>query len=495
MTQAEPAWTLTRLRSALARFAPSLVGDDVAILGLSQDSRRIRPGDVFAMRPGTRDPAQFLDDAVTRGAVAVLCERGGAQGSTLPRLEVSDVRAALAIAAEEIHGRPSRALGLVGITGTNGKTTTASLVSQCLGALSGPTATLGTLGFEFQGANEPFGLTTPEADAISSMLASALARGARHAVMEVSSHALSTGRVLGLHFRVAAFSNLTQDHLDFHATLEEYGRAKARLFHECAPERSVVNVDDPFGAELSRGLESPITVGRALDATVRLAADRSEGRRRVLDLCIGARSLSLPTGLIGAHNADNWLLCVGILLALGVDLERLPEVSSAVRGAPGRFERCDSGDDDVVVVVDYAHTEDALQRALSAARALTAHRLVCVFGCGGDRDPGKRGPMGGVAGRLADQCIITNDNPRSEDPEAIAAAIERGVLEQVGPGKHEVLLDRASAIQRAIVGAAPGDLILIAGKGHEDYQILGSERIHFDDREHAVAALVARRAR
>jgi UDP-N-acetylmuramoyl-L-alanyl-D-glutamate--2,6-diaminopimelate ligase len=494
MTSPARAWTLARLGSALARFAPALVGDDVAVTGLSQDSRRIRPGDVFALRPGSRDPLSFLSDARERGAVAVLCARGtDATNITLPRLEVSEIRPALAQAAELVHDSPSRALGLVGITGTNGKTTTASLVAQCLRALSGPTAVLGTLGFDFDGVRQSFGLTTPEADQISSLLARARGLGAKHAVMEVSSHALATGRVSALAFAVAAFSNLTQDHLDFHGSLAEYGRSKARLFHECAPRMSVLNIDDAFGAELAAGLPEALLVGRAPSASVRLLGEREGERSRVLDVRVGPHELSLPTRLFGAHNADNWLLCLGILYALGCDLSRLPEVSLDVRGAPGRFERCDVEGDDIVVIVDYAHTEDALQRTLVAARALTAGKLWCVFGCGGDRDVNKRGPMGAAAGRHADHCIITNDNPRSEDPRAIARAIELGLVAAVGSNKHELCLDRAEAIARAVAGARPGDLVLIAGKGHEDYQLLGSERIHFDDREQARAALAARR--
>lgn len=494
MTPVSQPWTLSRLTTALSRFDARLVGDDVAVSGLAQDSRRIVPGDVFAMRDGAKTRAvEHLADAVARGAVAALCEEPAPDTGQLPRVVVGSVRAALAFAAEALYGDPSRKLDLIGITGTNGKTTTASLVAQCLERLGSPCAQLGTLGFAFAGALEPFGLTTPEADFISRTLRRAVDLGARATAMEVSSHALESERVAALHFRVAAFSNLTQDHLDFHGTLERYAAAKARLFTDCAPEHCVLNIDDPFGAELQARVADPLTVGRSSSARLRLVAESSRGALRVLELMTANGRVELETRLLGAHNADNWLLTLGILSALGHDLREVAAIAPEVQPAPGRFERCDGVGDDVIVVVDYAHTEDALVRALTAARPLTQGRLICVFGCGGDRDKTKREPMGAAAGRGADYVFITNDNPRGEEPGGIAASIEAGLVRAVGPGRHELCLDRKEAIRRAVLGADPGALVLIAGKGHEDYQLIGAERLHFDDREQARAALAERR--
>jgi UDP-N-acetylmuramoyl-L-alanyl-D-glutamate--2,6-diaminopimelate ligase len=487
-------WTLSRLAAALSRFDARVHGEDVSATGLSQDSRRIVPGDIFAMRDGGKARAiDHLGDARARGAVAVMCEPMVESAVNLPRLVVRSVREALAFAAEAVHGRPSRKLGLVGITGTNGKTTTSNLLCQCLDKLGLPSAQLGTLGFGLGGQLEPFGLTTPEADLISAFLRRAVDLGARHAVMEVSSHALESERVAALHFQVAAFSNLTQDHLDFHGTLERYGAAKARLFTECSPEQSVLNIDDAFGAELASRLDAPLLVGRSPRAAIRLLAEEPRGSLRALEVQTPSGPLTLRTRLLGAHNADNWLLCLGVLHALGCDLSLVATFAPSVQAAPGRFERCDCDVDDVFVVVDYAHTEDALTRALAAARPLTQGRVICVFGCGGDRDKGKRAPMGAAAGLGADYSFITNDNPRSEEPEAIAQAVEDGLVRAVGALRHELCLDRSQAIERAVLRARPGDVVLIAGKGHEDYQILGDERIHFDDREQARLALQRRR--
>ncbi|MGC4092307.1 MAG: UDP-N-acetylmuramoyl-L-alanyl-D-glutamate--2,6-diaminopimelate ligase [Polyangiaceae bacterium] len=489
--------TLAELARALGRFAPRLEGDaNTRVTGVQQDSRAVRAGDLFVARGGQRvDGARFIGDAAARGASAVLLDAGKSSPSpALPALFVDDLPRALAFAAEHTYGEPSRNLGLVGITGTNGKTTTAFLVEQALLELGKKPARLGTLGFSFAGALEDSALTTPEADAISRYLAQVVGRGGTHAVMEVSSVALELARVAALQFEVAAFSNLTQDHLDFHGSMQAYGAAKARLFHELAPRVSVINVDDAFGRELAASVP-----GRVIRVSQRGATDvrvlESElgvhGIRAAVEL--GGQRFELSSRLVGAHNLDNLLLALGIVWALGAEPGEAVAALSGGVGVPGRLERCDQPGDELLVVVDYAHTPDALERALSALRPLTRGRLLCVFGCGGDRDPGKRPLMGEVVARAADFAVVTNDNPRTESPEQIAAAIVPP-LERLGTA-HRVLLDRAQAIQFALDEAAPGDSVLIAGKGHEDYQIFGSEKRPFDDREQAKLALAARRGR
>lgn len=497
MTAPSVPWTLTRLGAELSQFDARVVGENRVVSGVCQDSRRISVGDLFAVRAGNaQNSDRFVPEAMERGASALLCDASlGADASQAARLVVSDVQGALAVAAELVYGAPSSALHLTGITGTNGKTTTATLAAQCLNLLGRSCAQLGTLGYEFRGVAESFGLTTPEADFISKTLRRAVDEGATDAMMEVSSHALIQRRVHALSFEVAAFSNLTQDHLDFHGSLEAYGEAKASLFLDCRPRRSVINTDDAFGRALSRRIPGAICVGRDEDATLRLLGEEDLGAERLLRVQTAQGTVSFRTRLFGAHNTENWLLTLGILSALECDLQRLPAVSGDVQAARGRFERCDGEDDDIAVVVDYAHTPDALRRVLQAARPLTRGRLISVIGCGGDRDAGKREPMGAEAAAASDYVVITNDNPRSEDPKAIAASIERGVVRQRPAVSYEVLLDRRVAIDRAISMADPGDMVVIAGKGHEDYQIIGKERFHFDDKLEALRALGERRHR
>ncbi len=488
-----------RLAELAAILEARVTGDgSVELSDACQDSRLVAPGSLFIARQGEHsDGAQFIPQAIERGAVALLSGAGVANHG-LPTIEVADVAACIGPAAEAVHGYPSRALSLIGITGTNGKTTTAHLVHESLRALGQSSARLGTLGYADENGELPGGLTTPEADVVSRLLARARDAGARRFVMEVSSHALALGRVEALDFAVAAFSNLTQDHLDFHSSLEEYAEAKARLFLQHEPKRVVLNLDDAFGPELQRrvlqqGLAKVDAIGVSkqaeADVVMRGLQQHAHGMR--LDVDVRGRRLKLSTQLVGQHNVDNWLLTLGVLLALDVDLEQLPDAVAQVSSAPGRLERCELDSDDISVLVDYAHTPDALERALQATRSLTSGRLICVFGCGGDRDPAKRAPMGEAAARYADYSIITNDNPRTEDPQRIAEAVERGVTAHTD--QYEMCLDRAQAIRRAIALASPGDCVLLAGKGHEDYQIIGTQKRPFDDREQAKAALAERR--
>ena len=489
--------SLAGLARALAPWGAVVRGDArVCVTGVRQDSRRIEPGELFAARSGGRvSGADFAAAAVARGAAAVLAEPGAVPASVgVPVLEVSDVRGALGAAAELVYRTPSKALSLVGITGTNGKTTTSLLVEHALRTLGARPARLGTLGFSFAGVEEEGSLTTPEADDVVRHLASVVERGGTHFVMEVSSHALSLSRVDALTFRVAAFTNLSQDHLDFYPSMAEYGAAKERLFTALSPAVSVIAIDDEFGRGLAtRAKGRVLTTGRSADAMVHPLSFSVDAR--------GVRALvTTPTGpaalesrLIGEHNLENLLLALGVLLALDVEPAQAARALGSAPATPGRLERCDEDADDVRVLVDYAHTPDALARVLAAVKKITTGEVACVFGCGGDRDPDKRPKMGAAVGQGADRAILTSDNPRTEEPAAIAAAVERGL--RTGRARYEIELDRATAIERAVLEARPGDSVLLAGKGHEPYQIIGSEKRPFDDRVEARRALRERRAR
>jgi UDP-N-acetylmuramoyl-L-alanyl-D-glutamate--2,6-diaminopimelate ligase len=487
--------SLNELGAALSGMSARVIGDgSVRVTGVRQDSRRVEAGELFVARQGgqTSGAAHALD-AAAKGAVALMLERGAAVPATrLPVIEVSDVKRALAMAAEAVYGFPSRSVDVIGVTGTNGKTTTTFLIEQGLAAAGAVPARLGTLGFEMGGHTFGDTLTTPEADDIARCLLQVKARGGSHLVMEVSSIALVQERVSGLRFKTAAFSNLTQDHLDFHGTLAAYGEAKAQLFTRLLPEASVIHVGDAFGRELARRIgQGLLTVARK-DADVWVAESELSARGIGAKVITPQGECRLVSALVGEHNLENLLLALGVLLSAGMAPADAARALSGAPQVPGRLERCEGPDDDVLVVVDYAHTPDALARVLAAVRALGQGRVRCVFGCGGDRDPKKRAPMGEAVGRGADYAIVTSDNPRSEAAQAIVDMILPGLM--AVSGAFEVELDRAQAIERAVLGAEPGDVVLIAGKGHEDYQIVGAEKRHFDDREEARRALSLRRA-
>jgi UDP-N-acetylmuramoyl-L-alanyl-D-glutamate--2,6-diaminopimelate ligase len=504
----------------LAREIPGgviVTGDDsVRVHGVKHDSRAVEPGDLFVARRGaSADGARFVEDAVARGAAGLLAARGTIPDAIgVPLLEVEDVADGLAYAAASVYGHPAFALEIVGITGTNGKTTTSYLVRAAIDAAEGGAVCgiVGTVGHRFGDWAVGAAHTTPEADELARVLDGMRSRGATHVAMEVSSIALAAGRVRAVRFRVAALTNLTQDHLDFHGSMEEYAEAKALLFTRCAPGAAVVNVDDPFGVLIAARVRAPLVRVSARIATRPGEADIAP--RSVTMSAHGIDAvLRTPQGdvpvrsrLVGAHNLENIVVAMGIAHALDLDLARAAAGIGAERGAPGRLERCDDDGDDVIVAVDYAHTPDALARVLESVKSVAGRRVWCVFGCGGDRDASKRAPMGEAVARRADAAIITSDNPRSESPEAIARPIERGArmagmreldLATIAKGERGYLLelDRARAIEVAIIEASPGDIVVIAGKGHEDYQIVGAEKRHFDDREEARRALRARRAR
>jgi UDP-N-acetylmuramoyl-L-alanyl-D-glutamate--2,6-diaminopimelate ligase len=459
------------------------------VRGLTADSRTVERGDCFVAVPGFREDARrFIPDAVARGAGLVVTEGEALPGVGVAQVLVPATRPALARLAAAYHGHPSRALTLVGITGTNGKTTTSYLVEAMLRG-AGPTGILGTIQYVVGDEVRPAGQTTPEALDIQAMLATMRERGVRGVAMEVSSHALALSRVDALAFDVAVFTNLTQDHLDFHGTLEEYGRAKRRLFELLAasPKRrrtAVVNGDDPWGARMVAGLDVDVlTFGLGPGHRVRAATWTSslDGIRMRVETPQGTVDVTSP--LSGEHNVMNLLGAMGAGLGLGLSPAAAAHALAGVAAVPGRFEQVKAGQP-FLVVVDYAHTPDALERVLATARKLTTGRLGVVFGCGGDRDRTKRPIMGEIAARLGDRVWITSDNPRSEPPQAIIDEIAVGVRRVwAAPDRYAMVADRRAAICAALSWADPGDAIVIAGKGHETYQIVGPDVLPFDDRD------------
>jgi len=478
---------------------------DLEVGGVAVDSRRVRPGDVFFALSGAKaDGAAHVTDAVRRGARAIVAERpldGLPANVTL--IVSPDARTLLAHAAARAAGDPSRALTLVGVTGTNGKTTTAWLLDGIFRAGGARTGFIGTVAYRVGDTTRPAPLTTPDAVTLAELLGEMRDAGVTHASMEVSSHALAQRRVDGLAFDAAVFTNLTRDHLDYHDSLDDYFASKARLFRELLAAGgkpnavAVVHTRDEFGVQLAKGLGVRcVSVGRAAGSTVRLRDEESTlaGTRGVLEL--DGRALPFTSPLVGAPHSENIAVAAATAWALGIAPDVIAAGIAATPAPPGRVERLDGAG--FTVVVDYAHTPDALGRLLEALRPLVGGALITVFGCGGDRDPGKRPLMGAEAARWSDVAIITSDNPRTEDPHAIVAAIEPGVSAALAPlaagGRrgYVIELDRRSAIERAVGMARPGDLVVVAGKGHEDYQILGTEKRHFDDREEVELALRAR---
>lgn len=468
---------------------------ETEITALAYDNRTVQPGTLFFCVPGfTRDGHDFAPDAVARGASALVVERP--LGLGVPELVVPSVRAAMAPAAAAFYGRPSETLQVVGVTGTNGKTTTAFLVRGLLEAAGRQTGLLGTVTSIVGGAEHAVQRTTAEAVELQRDFRAMLDGGDAAAAIEVSSHALRLHRADGVRYAAAIFTNLTQDHLDFHPTMDDYYAAKRMLFLPEQGERpgvAVVNVDDPYGARLAGELRE------AGAAVVTIAID-GDADYRAGELTTGLTgssftaqtpegALQLRTPLPGRFNVQNVLGAIAAVHALGVPLS---EIAAAVPGAgrvPGRFEPVDEGQP-FAVLVDYAHTPDSLDNVLQAARGLTENRVLTVFGCGGDRDRGKRPLMGGIAARLADEAYVTSDNPRSEDPEQIL----RDVVEGTGTGPHvHVEVDRRRAIFDAIAAAQAGDVVVIAGKGHEQGQeFAGGEKLPFDDVTVAREALRAR---
>ena len=458
---------------------------DVEVTALAYDNRRVQPGTVFfCVRGFTRDGHDFADDAVQRGAVALVVDH--ALDTDVAQVIVDDVRAAMAPAAARLHGDPTATLRTIGVTGTNGKTTSAYLVRALLEAAGRRTGMLGTVTSIIGGAEHEVARTTPEAIDLQATFAQMLAADDSDCVLEVSSHALQLGRADAIHWAAAIFTNLTQDHLDFHPTMDDYYAAKRKLF-EAGPQVSVINIDDPYGARLAGEIE-----GRVITCAI----DNEDADLRATDVrsdfsgsTFLAGGLDLRIPLPGRFNVLNVLGAVAAVRALGVDDETIVAALPEAGRVPGRFEPVDAGQD-FAVLVDYAHTPDSLQNVLVAARPLTRGQLLCVFGCGGDRDRGKRPQMGEISARLADLTIVTSDNPRSEQPAAIVDEILAGIGDR---SATEAIVDRHAAIERAITLAQPGDVVVIAGKGHEQGQEFEhGHKLAFDDVAVAREALRAR---
>ncbi|HEV2883565.1 MAG TPA: UDP-N-acetylmuramoyl-L-alanyl-D-glutamate--2,6-diaminopimelate ligase [Pyrinomonadaceae bacterium] len=491
------------LRRVASVVGGKLDGDgDAQITDVTHDSRRAGPGSLFVAVQGELfDAHKFIPQVATQGSVGVISEKDPSEHSKSESqqfawLQVPSVRKAMAVAAAEVHHHPSRELQLVGITGTNGKTTTAYLVASIPEAAGEPVAMTGTVEYRLGPNRRKAERTTPEATDMQRMLREAVDLGCRTAVMECSSQAMDFHRCDQLDYAVAVFSNLTRDHLDYHKTMENYWYAKQRLFDGrlgSKPRVSVINVDDSYGVELADRLSGEgmkvvrYAVKSNADVTARDPEFSLDGMKFKLHTPDGEREFRSP--LVGPPHIYNTLAAVASGLALGYDLDVVARALEKCTGAPGRFERVPH-DGDFAVVVDYAHSDDALLNVLRTARDVTKGKIITVFGCGGDRDRSKRAPMGEAAGSLSDVVILTSDNPRTEDPEQILADAEVGIRQTGKP--YEKIADRREAIHQAISRASSSDLVLIAGKGHEDYQILGREVFHFDDKEVAREALAGK---
>lgn len=456
---------------------------DVEVRRVVVDSRDVEPGDLFVAREGEKtDGHRFIDDAVRLGAVAIVSERPPT--ATFPTeltwVVTPDTRRAAGILAARAAGDPARKMSLVGITGTNGKTTTAFLVDGLLTRLGAPSAMLGTVVARIAERSWPTRHTTPEAPTIQTFLADAYDAGCRHGALEVSSHGLALFRLEGTEFEVGVFTNLSRDHLDFHRDMEEYFQAKRLLFTRyLRPSgKAVVCIDDAYGERLASDLDvETVTFGTSPTADLSIVESEASLEGVRLSFRDGEQVRGIRSPLLGRYNAMNLLGAFAAVRALGFPAEDILRTLPLVPGAPGRFERVPV-DRPFDVIVDYAHTDDALRKLLEAARPLTRGRLWVVFGCGGERDRTKRPLMGDVAARLADRVILTSDNPRGEDPQAILREIQLGIKGT----EIEVDADRRRAIGLALRGASPGDVVVIAGKGHEPYQIIGDRVFDFDDR-------------
>jgi UDP-N-acetylmuramoyl-L-alanyl-D-glutamate--2,6-diaminopimelate ligase len=498
----------------LVAAARSLVADAPAIVARSgaagrrvtsvvHDSRDAAPGAVFVAVRGLRtDGAAFALQAISRGAVAVIAETPAPEGVQVPWLHTEDARLALAELSAICYGHPSEQLTLVGVTGTNGKTTTTYLLASVFEAAGVPCGRIGTVTSKVGDEERDASHTTPEASELQHLLRDMVDRGSKACAIEVSSHALVLRRVDFVRFAAAIFTNLTRDHLDFHLDMAEYFAAKKRLFEMLpAGAPAIINVDDPRGVELAKLCPRVVTYAIDRPADVRPHAIDATLEGLAFDVETPRGRLAIRSPLVGRPNAYNILGVVAAACALELPNQAIEAGIARLDQVPGRFQVVSRSSDDVRVVVDYAHTDDALKNLLETARPLTVGRIITVFGCGGDRDATKRPLMGAVAAKLSDLVVITSDNPRSEDPEQIIEAIKRGIAVPRDPGgparagtPYLVIVDRRLAIEQAVRGSRPGDVVLIAGKGHEKYQVIGGRTLPFDDVEVARTALAQRRA-
>ncbi|QHT63857.1 UDP-N-acetylmuramoyl-L-alanyl-D-glutamate--2,6-diaminopimelate ligase [Paenibacillus lycopersici] len=478
-----------------------LIGDgETAIAGIETDSRRVMPGDLFICLRGHRvDGHDYAAQAVTDGAAAIVAERPLALPREVPQIIVKDGRHAMAVLADYYYGQPSRRLKLIGVTGTNGKTTTTYLIERILKDAGHSPGVIGTVEMRYRDRALPMSGTTPEALELQRSLRAMADAGADYCVMEVSSHALEQGRVKGCRYRTAIFTNLTQDHLDYHATMERYAAAKALLFSRMGNEFAVLpedrlfavlNADDPASPGYADATAAEVvTYGIERDADVRASGVRitAHGTAFHVETFAGAADITLK--MAGKYNVYNALGAISASLIEGIPLRRIKASLEALPGVPGRVEAVNAGQS-FAVIVDYAHTPDGLENVLKAIKEFAVGRVICVFGCGGDRDRTKRPLMGAISGHYADYSFVTSDNPRTEDPLRILADVEAGLLRDGVPrDRYELLADRRAAIQKAVEMASRDDVVLIAGKGHETYQDIQGVKTDFDDREVAKEAI------
>lgn len=470
---------------------------NVPVTAITDDSRAVGAGSVFVAVKGEQvDGHQFFPAAMKAGMAAVVMQQPTGDMS-IPFARVADSRKALGLLGSRFYGEPSSQIRMIGVTGTNGKTTTTYVCKTLLEALGEQVGLIGTVAYQIGKETIPASHTTPGALELQQLLAKMVAGGCTTAVMEVSSHALAQDRTSGCEYDVAVFSNLTQDHLDFHKTMDEYFQAKLRLFTDLTGtkkpnKRAIVNSDDPYGVRIKALCPAPVwTYALKAKADLRAEDVRLSLEGTIFTAATPAGSFPIESHLVGEHNVYNLLAAVGVALHEGATPDQVRQAVTQVTNVPGRFERVMAGQR-FTVVVDYAHTEDALVRLLTAAQALKAGRIITVFGCGGDRDRGKRPKMGRAAVQYSDVVILTSDNPRTEDPLSILQEVEVGVTDALRQRPHvqyRKVADRREAIGAAVREARPGDMVLIAGKGHEDYQIIGTKKFHFDDREVAREAI------
>lgn len=479
------------IKRTLGELLPELQqtsAGQVLVTGITQDSRQVKPGDLFCARAGgTHKGSDFIPDALAKGASAVLIdseEQYQGEGD-VPVIAVDVLAKRLSDIAGVFYGKPSAQLRMIGVTGTNGKTSCSHFLAQALNRLGVRTAVIGTVGNGFPEALAGATHTTPDAVGLQALLAQFVEQGADAVVMEVSSHALDQHRVAGVKFEVCAFTNLSRDHLDYHGTMAEYGAAKAKLFTELKPQHAVISADDAFGQQLVEQLSGSV-IGFGIERGDVQAGNVSLQKTGInAQLATPWGEIALNTQVVGAFNVSNLLLTAGVLGTMDFKADQIEGELAALKPVPGRMQCLGEGVQPLVIV-DYAHTPDALEKALEATREHTAGKLLCVFGCGGDRDNGKRPEMGRIAAKLADLLYITSDNPRTEDPQQIIDMIVPGCT---GAAEHQINVDREQAIQAAVKAAGSNDVVLIAGKGHEDYQEIMGKRYPFDDVKVATAAL------
>lgn len=483
------------LRDLLSDLTDPAMLVDVSIHGLSLDSRKIQAGDLFIACAGLRhDGRHYINAAIQQGASAVVFDTEQARLDIVPKsvpvIPVADLKHRLGLIAARFYQHPSRKLHTIGVTGTNGKTSVTHFIAGALRRQDepGPCGLIGTLGYGLPGALDTATHTTPDAIRVQQLLAGFVDTGVHSVALEVSSHALDQGRVAGVDFDIAVFTNLSRDHLDYHGGMAQYARIKRRLFRQPGLSAAVINIDDPEGQSICAEITARMPVfgislqpGPARDDTLRATRVSQQAGGLVLEIQVQGRAHKLETQLLGEVNAWNLLAALGVLLHLGLPAEEALCGLTGVRGVAGRMEAFHSANPQrPLVVVDYAHTPDGLKQALRSLRPLCRGALWCVFGCGGERDSGKRPQMGAIAGVLAEHVVLTNDNPRSESPQCIIEDILAGIPGEVAP---EIIGDRGAAITEAVRRAGPEDIVLIAGKGHEDYQLLGERRLPFSDRD------------